>query len=176
MIGEKIAAMLIENKEGFIIPAEKVANIGVNNTLDHALLVLTNAGYNVIPVLDDESKVKGLLSLPNIIRAATGIEAFDFNKLSDITVADIMQTDIPKLGDQFELETALHLLVRHSFICVTDTENILKGIVTRSELLKGTNRVAHLFESVYEVTEKEMVETDVEDGQIQFKQIKTNKN
>lgn len=155
MIGEKIAAMLMENREDFLIPAERVANVGIRNSLEHALLVLTNIGYTVIPVLDDDSKVRGILSIPSIIRAVTGIESFDFDQLQEIKVEEVMTTEFPVLKEDFSLENALHLLVEHAFVCVTDKEGVFLGIVTRSELLKGTNRVAHTFENVYKVTEKE---------------------
>lgn len=155
LIGEKIAAMLMESREDFLIPAEKVANVGIRNTLEHALLVLTNAGYTVIPVLDEESRLRGILSIPAIIRAVTGVEAFDFDKLGDITVEEVMTTEFPVLKEDFELEMVLHLLVQHAFICITDEDGVLQGIVTRSELLKGTNRVAHVFESMYDITKKE---------------------
>lgn len=160
LIGKKIAAMLMEDRSDFILPADKVAIVGVNNSLYHALLVLTNAGYTVIPALDEESRVKGLVSLPEIIRAVTGLESFDFERLSDLTVKEIMNTDFPILQEDFELEIVLHLLVRHPFICVADEEGVLTGIITRSELLKGTNRVAHVFESMYAVAEKEEKKED----------------
>lgn len=160
VIGDKIAVMLLEDRESFLLPAEKVAHIAPTHTLDHALLVLTNIGYTRIPVLDEASRLKGLLSLPDIIKAATGMDAFDFSTLLDKKVEDIMQTDIPTLAHDFELENALHLLVRHSFLCVTDEAGLLLGIVTRGELLKGTNRVAHRFETVYHVTEKEPIDRE----------------
>ena len=105
--------------------------------------------------------MKGNISIPTIIRAVTGIESFQFEKLSEKTVEEYMKTDFPTLPEDFELDLLLHLLVRHSFVCVIDDEGVLKGIITRSELLKGTNRVAHLFETKYHVVEKEVAETEV---------------
>ena len=161
LISKKIEDMLVEDKNKLMLPAEEVAIVGTKNTLEHALLVLTNVGYTVIPALDEESKVKGIISIPTIIRAVTGIESFQFEKLSEKTVEEYMKTDFPTLPEDFELDLLLHLLVRHSFVCVIDDEGVLKGIITRSELLKGTNRVAHLFETKYHVVEKEVAETEV---------------
>ena len=86
MIGKEMAKMLLENQESFLIPAERVAHIQMTNRLDHALLVLTKIGYNVIPVLDTEYKLRGLISMPMIIDAITGIENLNFDKLGDIRV------------------------------------------------------------------------------------------
>src|SRR5690625_1203984 len=132
--------MLVEDQEKFVIPADEVAIVGVNNSLEHALLVLANVGYTVIPVLDEESRVQGLVSLPSIVRAITGMESFDFEKLSEITVGEIMETNFPLLPENYDLEVLLHFLVHHTFVCVADEKKVLKGIITRSELLKGTNR------------------------------------
>lgn len=154
MIGKEIGRMLLENRQNFLIPAEKVAHIQMNNRLDHALLVLTKIGYNVIPVLDMDYKIQGIISMPMIIDAITGIEDIDFDKLGDIQVRDVMKTDFPVINDPYDLEEVLHLLVKHAFVCVASKDGSFTGIVTRSEILKGTNRIAHEFENQFEVTKK----------------------
>ncbi|ALV22911.1 CBS domain-containing protein [Carnobacterium sp. CS13] len=154
MIGKEMAKMLLENQESFLIPAERVAHIQMTNRLDHALLVLTKIGYNVIPVLDTEYKLRGLISMPMIIDAITGIENLNFDKLGDIRVEEVMQTDFPVIDNPYELEEVLHLLVRYSFVCVASDDGSFTGIVTRSEILKATNRIAHEFENKYEVKRK----------------------
>lgn len=155
MIGEKVKALLIENEEDLVKPADQVAVIGINNRLDHALLLLTADQYSVVPVLDKESKLRGLVSMPCIMQAITDIEDVHFEKLGDIEVGDIMDTDYPFVKEDFELENVLHMLVDSAFISVVDEAGLFKGIITRSEVLKGTNRIAHEFERIYDVTEKE---------------------
>ncbi|WP_317912254.1 cyclic-di-AMP-binding protein CbpB [Carnobacterium maltaromaticum] len=154
MIGKEIGEMLLENKEGFLIPAEMVAHVQVNNHLDHALLVLTKIRYSVIPVLDNEYKIKGLISMPMVIDAIMGLEEIDFEKLSDICVHEVMQTEFPIVRNPYDLEDVLHLLVDNAFLCVASEDGSFTGIVTRREILKATNRIAHEFENEFEVVRK----------------------
>lgn len=154
MIGKEIGKMLLENQENFLIPAERVAHIQVNNRLDHALLVLTKIGYNVIPVLDAEFKIKGLISMSMIIDAITSIRDIEFSKLGDIRVDEVMQTDFAVIDNPYDLEEVLHLLVQNSFVCVASEDGSFTGIVTRSEILKATNHIAHEFENKYDVKRK----------------------
>lgn len=154
MIGEKIKALLVEKEEDLIKPAEEVAVVGENNRLNHALLLLTADQYSVVPVLDKHSKMKGLVSMPCMMQAITDIEDVHFEKLSEIEVKEVMEKDFPVVNEDFELEEVLSMLVHTAFISVVDDDGVFKGIITRSEVLKGTNRVAHEFEKLYDVTEK----------------------
>lgn len=154
MIGKEIGKMLLENKENLLIPADRVAHVQMNNRLNHALLVLTKIGYSVIPVLDNNYKIRGLISMPMIIEAITGLEDINFDKLGDIVVSDVMNTDFAVVNDPYDLEEVLHLLVNHAFICVASDDGSFIGIITRSEILKGTNRIAHEFENKYDVIRK----------------------
>lgn len=158
MISEKIKKLLIEDEHTLIKPAEQVAVVGNENRLNHALLLLTTDKYSVVPVLDKQSKMLGLISMPTIMQAIMGIEDVHFEKLAEIEVGDVMDTDYPFVYEDYELEDVLRMLVNHAFITVVDEENYFKGIITRSEVLRGTNRVAHEFERLYDVREKETIE------------------
>lgn len=154
MIGEKIKKLLIDSERSLVKPAEEVAVVGLKNRLNHALLILTTDKYALVPVLDDESKMRGLISMPTIMHAIMDIEDVHFEHLGDIEVREVMDTDYPYVYEDFELEDVLRTLVNHAFITVVDKENYFKGIITRSEILKGTNRIAHEFEKIYDVKEK----------------------
>lgn len=157
MIGEKVKSLLISKTENLIKPADEVAVVGIENPLDHALLLLTADQYSVVPVLDNESKIRGLISMPRIMQSITDIEAVHFEKLNEIKVGEVMIAEYPVVKEDFELEDVLHMLINHAFLSVIDHEGTFKGIITRSEVLKGTNRLAHEFEKVYDVTEKKEV-------------------
>ncbi|MFC6464792.1 cyclic-di-AMP-binding protein CbpB [Marinilactibacillus sp. GCM10026970] len=158
MIGEKIKSLLIDQDNQLVKPAEQVAVVGTKNRLNHALLILTTDKYAVVPVLDEKSRMKGLVSMPSIMQAIMEIEDVHFEKLGEIMVEEIMEEDFPFVYEDFELENVLHMLVNHAFITVIDEEKTFKGIITRSEILKGTNRIAHEFERMYDVTEKSKTE------------------
>src|SRR5699024_12202901 len=70
-------------------------------------LLMTTNKYSVVPVIDEKSKIKGLISMPIIIEAIMDIEDVRFDKLGDIKVEEIMDTDFPVVTMDFELEDIL---------------------------------------------------------------------
>lgn len=148
--------MLIEDIDSLVKPANEVAVVGTSNTLDHALLLMTSNKYSVVPVIDEKSRIKGLISMPIIIEEIIDIEDVRFDKLGDIKVEDIMNTDFPVVTMDFELEDVLRMLVHSAFISVVDDDGVLLGIITRQEVLTGTNRIVHNFERVYDVKDREI--------------------
>lgn len=148
--------MLIEDIDSLVKPANEVAVVGTSNTLDHALLLMTSNKYSVVPVIDEKSRIKGLISMPIIIEEIIDIEDVRFDKLGDIKVQDIMNTDFPVVTMDFELEDILRMLVHSAFISVVDDDGVLLGIITRQEVLTGTNRIVHNFERVYDVKDREI--------------------
>ncbi|EOH98468.1 CBS domain-containing protein [Enterococcus haemoperoxidus ATCC BAA-382] len=146
MIGTAIKELLLEKQETFLIPAENVANVMCLNPLSHALLVLSQVKYSKIPVLDKGDRFVGLISLSDVVDKMFDITSVDFDKLQDFTVADVMEVNVPIIGEQWELEDVLHLLVDAAFLPVVDDNQRFKGIITRKELLKAINHMAHELE------------------------------
>lgn len=147
--------MLLNGLDTLIKPADELAVIGGNHTLDHALLLMTRNKYSLVPVIDEKSKLQGLISLAIIMDAIMDIEDVEFDKLGDIRVKEVMETDYPTVTADYDLENVLRKLVNNGFISVIDDEGILVGIITRQEILRGTNRILHNFEKVYHVEDKE---------------------
>lgn len=154
MISKVAEEMIGERQEKFLIPAEIVANVQESNRLDHAFLVLTKARYAKIPVLDSKQKFKGLLSLAMITDTMLGLNGIDPSNLHQLTVADVMQTDVPKIQLPYDIEDILHLSVNNPFLVVTTQEGVFTGIVTRREILKGVNHMVHELDKRYEITLK----------------------
>lgn len=143
--------MLLNNIDSLIKPTDELAVIAANHSLDHALLLMTKNKYTLVPVVDNQSKLQGLISMALIIEAIMDIEDVHFDKLSEIKVNEVMATDYPSLAEDYLLEEAVRLLVNHPFVSIVDGEGILLGIITRQEILRGTNRILHNFEKVYPV-------------------------
>ncbi len=129
--------------EDLVISAEKVAHVQLTNPLEHAMLILIKSGYSSIPVLDTEYRLKGLISQPLILDSILGIERIEFEKLSELVVQEVMNTDIPCINEKDGFFKGLKLAIDHPFLCVVDDENIFKGILTRRALLKFVNRYLH---------------------------------
>lgn len=154
MIAQAIEDLLVSKQTDFIISADKVANVLDENYLDHALLVLTKVRYAKIPVLDKGQHFKGLLSLAMITEKMLGLEGIYPSVLNQHQVKEVMQTEVPIVTVPFDLENVLHLLVDQAFLVVVDRNEIFKGIITRREIMKGVNYVAHKLEQEYELFPK----------------------
>lgn len=122
------------------IPSEKVAHVQVNNPLEHALLVLVKSGYSAVPVLDSSSKLVGTIGKSVILNEILGLERFETEKLSQITVEEIMHTDIPLLTKENTFTDGLKQVINIPFVCVTDEEGYFEGILTRRAILKEVRK------------------------------------
>lgn len=149
MIAKVVEEMFSQRKGNYLIPAELVANVSETNNLNHALLVLTKVKYAKIPVLDQDQKLKGLLSLAMITETMLGLNGIDPSRLNRMQVKEVMQTDFPRVTAPYELEEILHLLVDQPFLAVVDEQGVFLGIITRREIMKEVNYFAHDLEKQY---------------------------
>lgn len=120
----------------FVISSEKVAHVQIGNSAEHALLVLTRTGYSSIPVLDIKYRLQGLLSSKMITEAILGLERIEYDRLPDIKVDDVMETEVAYLKSTDSFKRALDLVINHAFLCVVDEEGTFVGIITRRVILK----------------------------------------
>ncbi|MBB6454854.1 putative transcriptional regulator [Salirhabdus euzebyi] len=126
-----------------MISSEKVAHVQTQNPLEHALLVLVKTGYSAVPVLNAQSHFKGIVSKTMIIDSILGIERFEVEKLSQSTVQEVMDSEVPTLHRDDGFMKALKLAINHPFICVVDENGYFDGILTRRAILKKLNRHLH---------------------------------
>lgn len=126
--------------KSFLIPADKVAHVQVDNYLDHALLVLTKTGYSAIPVLDTSYKLHGLIGMTMIMDAILGVERIEFERIETMKVEEVMNRNIPRLRLDDRLWKAVGLIVNHTFVCVENEDGYFEGIFTRREILKQLNK------------------------------------
>jgi len=118
-----------------IITSTKVAHVQLGNSLEHALLVLIKSGYSAIPVLDHQYRLHGTISTNQIVNKTLGLERFEFERMSEHTVEEVMETNIPRLKDTDEFLKALELSINHPFICIEDDQQVFQGILTRRSIL-----------------------------------------
>lgn len=130
----------------FIISSEKVAHVQVGNNAEHALLVLTKTGYSAIPVLDSKYRLKGLLSMGMITDSILGLERIEYERLANLKVDEIMQTDFPFIKTTDRFQKGLDLLIDHTFLCVTEEDGVFAGILTRRVILKQFKRYIYSIE------------------------------
>lgn len=154
MIANSAEKLIEDQREHFLIPAEKVANVFESNPLDHAFLVLTKIRYSKIPVLDKDQHFKGLISLSMITNSMLGMNGIDSNSLNQRTVMDVMERDVVTVSNAESIEELLHLLVDQPFLVVTDNDNIFQGIITRREIMKAINYMVHELDHQYDIKKK----------------------
>ena len=152
MIDSAISAMLLENKEHFLIPASQVATVQEDNSLMHAFLVLNKVRYSRIPVLRGDDELVGMLSMPMITNEMLGMEQLDTDVLDKKCVRDVMDTHVPAVDNPYNVEEVLHLLVDNPFLPVVADHNEFTGIVTRKEWMKSFNFLVHNIDRQYTLT------------------------
>ncbi|WP_067730063.1 cyclic-di-AMP-binding protein CbpB [Oceanobacillus damuensis] len=119
-----------------LIPSEKVAHVQLNNPLEHALLVLVKSGYSAVPVLDAKYKFVGIIGKTVILNQILGLESFEIEKLSEMKVKEVMNTEIPTLTRENSILDGLNAVIDHPFVCLVDQEGYFDGILTRRSILK----------------------------------------
>ncbi|MCF8564335.1 CBS domain-containing protein [Alicyclobacillus tolerans] len=119
-----------------MIPAERVACVQFNNSLDHALLILIKSGYSAIPVLDEKSTtVQGTISKTLILDSILGLERIEVEQLRDKTVAEVMDEKVPRIKESSPFFKALELSINRPFLCVEGEDGNFLGILTRKAIL-----------------------------------------
>ena len=154
MIGKNIEKMFKEPTENIMIPASDVAIVREDDSLVHAILVLSSSGYQIIPVLDKENRVRGLISISNIVTSTEDLSIFDEDRLAQIKVKKVMNQVVPILFDNYNLEDVLRLIINNNFICVTHKNGYFLGIIPKKIILERFTNIAHNLENQYTLTEK----------------------
>ncbi|MDU5229401.1 cyclic-di-AMP-binding protein CbpB [Anaerococcus octavius] len=154
MIGKNIEKMFKEPTENIMIPASDVAIVHEEDSLVHAILVLSSSGYQTIPVLDKDNRVRGLISISNIVTNSDDLSIFDEDRLAEFKVKQVMNQVVPILFDNYNLEDVLRLIINNNFICVTHKNGYFLGIIPRKIILERFTNIAHNLENQYTLTEK----------------------
>ena len=154
MISNVIKDMFNRPTENLMIPAKDVAICNEEDTLLHAVLVLSNSGYQIIPVLDGKNHVRGLISISDIVTSFDDLSLFDEDKLQAIKVKEVMNQVVPILFDNYDLEDVLRLLVNNNFVCITHKNGYFLGIIPRKVAIERFTHIAHNIDSEYDIFEK----------------------
>lgn len=154
MINKHIEDLLLFDDSEIMIKSEEVATVRTENTLLHAMMILSTVGYSSIPVIDNKHRLQGVISLPLIIEGVKNHISYDWDMLSEKKVEDIICHDYSVVNETADLEDVLHQMVDHNFVCVVDDNNIFVGIITRKNILKRVNFMVHEIDRFYEIKAK----------------------
>lgn len=157
MIHESIEHLLLYQDDELMIDASRCATVREENTLMHALMLLSTVGYAEIPVLDQDQRLKGVISMPLILAGIKDSLEYNWSLLAEKKVSEVMSKDIGVIYMPYELEDVLHELVNHNFACVVDSHRRFTGIITRKEILTRVNFMAHQMDRFYDLGPKEQI-------------------
>lgn len=150
MIDKPIETVMRESKRDILIPADLVATVNEDNNLQHVFLVLTKIKYAKIPVLDKQNHFKGLVSLSMIAEQMLQDTGITTRPLESMKVKQVMQKKVPTIYERDNLEAILRYLEDENFFLpYVDSNNEFKGIITRREIFKELNYLAHNFSKHY---------------------------
>ena len=154
MIGENFKRLFNRPTANLMIPASEVAVVNEDDSLFHAVLVLSNSGYQVIPVIDDNKCIRGLISISKIVRSFDDLSLFDEDKLIEIKVSEVMDQVVPILFDNYELEDVLTYLINNNFVCIAHKNGYFLGIISRRTVLERFTQLAHNIENEYKMEKR----------------------
>ena len=75
-----------------------------------------------------------------------GLERIEYERLDDLKVDEIMQTDFPFIKVKDRFQKGLDLLIDHTFLCVTEEDGTFAGILTRRVIMKQFKRYIYSIE------------------------------
>lgn len=151
MIGKHIGPFLLQGDDPLMIDAEHCATVRTENTLMHALLLLSSVGFTSVPVLDESSRLAGVVGMPAIFKGILGDDHYHWDQLDLRKVKDVMERNVSVVYTDSSLEDILHLLVNANYLCVTGRDGLFMGIIARKQIIKRFNRLAHEFENHFRV-------------------------
>ena len=153
MIAKEFENFLLQQEDTFLTPAENLAVLIDTHNADHAILLLSQMTYSRVPVVTDQKKFVGTISLTDILSYQMQHEIPDEEFMTTDIVHRAKKDDLT-VGPDFTLTEVLHKLVDESFLPVVDQENTFQGIITRKSILKAVNALLHSFANEYEIHPK----------------------
>lgn len=153
MIAKEFEDFLLQQEDTFLTPAENLAVLIDTHNADHAILLLSQMTYSRVPVVTDQKKFVGTISLTDILSYQMQHEIPD-EEFMTTDIVHMAKKDDLTVGPAFTLTEVLHKLVDESFLPVVDQDNTFQGIITRKSILKAVNALLHSFANEYEIHPK----------------------
>ena len=153
MIAKEFEEFILREEKNFLTPARNLAVLIDTHNVDHAILVLSQISYTRVPVVTDQMKYVGTISLTDILSYRMKHDYSDEVFLS-MDIVHMTKTDGERLGKDYTVTEVLHKLVEESFLPVVSEDGVFEGIITRKSILKAINSLMHNFSNEYEMRKK----------------------
>ena len=153
MIAKEFEEFILREEKNFLTPARNLAVLIDTHNVDHAILVLSQISYTRVPVVTDQMKYVGTISLTDILSYQMKHDYSDEVFLS-MDIVHMTKMDGERLGKDYTVTEVLHKLVEESFLPVVSEDGVFEGIITRKSILKAINSLMHNFSNEYEMRKK----------------------
>jgi len=132
-----------------VIMSTDLKTVTPGSDLGNARSLMHDNRIHHLPVVDDENKLVGLLTLTNLLAATDSILRDKDSRMHarEIAVEDIMITDVATVDEHASLRKAALFLEKHRIGClpvVTDGE--LRGIITDTDFVGVAINLLELIE------------------------------
>lgn len=139
------------------IMEKEVITVREGDTVEECAKLLSTHNLSGLPVVDDEGKVKGIVTEGDLIRRAANVKPPEFfgllggtiylespkkfmdklKKSMAYIVKDIMSEDLITVGPDSEIEAAATLMVQKKIktLPVVDKEGKLLGVIARKDIM-----------------------------------------
>ena len=149
MIAKEFEEFILREEKTFLTPARNLAVLIDTHNVDHAILVLSQISYTRVPVVTDQMKYVGTISLTDILSYQMKHDYSD-EVFSSMDIVHMTKTDGERLGKDYTVTEVLHKLVEESFLPVVSEDGVFEGIITRKSILKAFNSLMHNFSIEYD--------------------------
>lgn len=153
MIAKEFEEFILREEKTFLTPARNLAVLIDTHNVDHAILVLSQISYTRVPVVTDQMKYVGTISLTDILSYQMKLDYSD-EVFSSMDIVHMTKMDGERLGKEYTVTEVLHKLVEESFLPVVSEDGVFEGIITRKSILKAINSLMHNFSNEYEMRKK----------------------
>ena len=153
MIAKEFEEFILREEKTFLTPARNLAVLIDTHNVDHAILVLSQISYTRVPVVTDQMKYVGTISLTDILSYQMKHDYSD-EAFSSMDIVHMTKMDGERLGKDYTVTEVLHKLVEESFLPVVSEDGVFEGIITRKSILKAINSLMHNFSNEYEMRKK----------------------
>ena len=121
-----------------MIMSTDLVTVAPGDTLATARAIMHDNMVHHLPVLDDDQKLVGLVTLTNVLAATDSIlrDAENRIRATEIIVGDIMVQDVVTVDEHASLRQAALFLEKHRIGCLpVVTDGDLHGIVTDTDFV-----------------------------------------
>lgn len=142
---------VVEKRHGFNIysalnkePVETIMETNpvvayIDEDMKSVLSKMVMYGAGIVPVLDREGRVRGVLSEHDLVKYLAGVVSIG------LKIRDIMSTPVVTVNENSTLKEAMETMVRYGFrrTPVVDKDNVVVGLVTAVDIIRefGTHRL-----------------------------------